>query len=137
MDVESHAANFPLSKNILDWIKDDAPRDVLPRIFPFCGSRKMGALSRVNHSWNGLVRDKLVWRVVCEDTHKWIVVDDDIVVQYGDPMGTLPLLPFQANKKRFESAKLQQAEDLLGELSGLPVDLGSDPRYLWRVLNGS
>jgi hypothetical protein len=42
----------------------------LPKLLSFCGSRKMNALSRVNKSWNAVMKDESVWRVLCEDTHK-------------------------------------------------------------------
>lgn len=57
--------------NVLSWMQTNAPPDVLPRILSFCGSRKVNALSRVNKAWNKLITtNDLVWRVMCEDTHK-------------------------------------------------------------------
>ena len=63
-------SSLPQNKNVVDWMKDDAPRDVLPKILSFLGSRKMNALSKVNQAWNKIVKDESVWRVVCEDTRK-------------------------------------------------------------------
>lgn len=64
-----------LSKNIMEWMKDEAPRDVMPKILSFCGSRRMNALSKVNRAWNAIVTDESVWRVMCEDLHKWVEGD--------------------------------------------------------------
>lgn len=58
------------TKNVLEWMKDDAPPELLPRILSFCGSRRLGALSKVNRKWYAIVNDESVWRVMCEDTHK-------------------------------------------------------------------
>ena len=57
-------------KNVLEWMSDDAPSELLPKILSFCGSRKLNALSRVNKGWNAVVKDDSVWRTLCEDTHK-------------------------------------------------------------------
>ena len=58
------------NKNVLEWMKDDAPPELLPKLLSFCGSRQMNALSRVNKAWNSVMKDESVWRVLCEDTHK-------------------------------------------------------------------
>jgi hypothetical protein len=62
-------------KNVLEWLDDDAPSELLPKILSFCGSRKMHALSRVNKKWNAIMKDEYVWRTLCEDTHKWSDLD--------------------------------------------------------------
>lgn len=60
-----------MTKNVLQWMKDDAPPELLPRILSFCGSRRLCALSKVNRKWNSIINDESIWRVMCEDTHKW------------------------------------------------------------------
>lgn len=66
--------NFPTIVNanpVLSWMQQDAPPDVLPKILSFCGSRQVNAISRVNKTWNSLItKNELVWRTLCEDTHK-------------------------------------------------------------------
>lgn len=57
-------------KNVLEWINDDAPSEIMLRILSFCGSRKLNALSRTSKLWNAVVKDESVWRVLSEDTHK-------------------------------------------------------------------
>jgi len=57
--------------NVLQWLKDDAPPELLPRILSFCGSRRLSALSKVNRKWNSIINDESIWRVMCEDAHKW------------------------------------------------------------------
>jgi len=65
------AAAAPRVKNVLEWMKEDAPPELLPKLLSFCGSRKMNALSKVNKAWNDVMKDEAIWQVVCEDTHKW------------------------------------------------------------------
>ena len=62
--------NKRATKNVLEWMNDDAPSEIMLRILSFCGSRKLNALSRTNKSWNAIVKDESVWRVLSEDTHK-------------------------------------------------------------------
>lgn len=65
---------FPIhvspTKNVLEWMNDVAPPEIMLRILSFCGSRRLNALSRTNKSWNSVVKDESVWRVLSEDTHK-------------------------------------------------------------------
>jgi len=58
------------TKNVVEWMNDDAPSEIMLRILSFCGSRKLNALSRTSKMWNALVKDESVWRVLSEDTHK-------------------------------------------------------------------
>jgi len=63
-------------QGVLHWIRDDAPRDVLPKIFSFIGSRKLHTLSRVSKAWSEMTKEESVWRVMCEDAGKWKEGDD-------------------------------------------------------------
>ena len=63
-------AGSVVTVNVLQWMREDAPPELLPRILSFCGSRRMGALSMVNKKWNTIVNSDSVWRVMCEDMHK-------------------------------------------------------------------
>jgi len=57
--------------NILEWISEEAPNEVVPQILSFVGSRKMLALSRVNSKWRRIILAEETWRTLCEDTGKW------------------------------------------------------------------
>ncbi|KAL3775444.1 hypothetical protein ACHAWO_000674 [Cyclotella atomus] len=79
---------------VLSWMQTNAPPDVLPRILSFCGSRKVNALSRVNKTWNKLITtNELVWRVMCEDTHKWNE-EDEVPASWIDHYKQNPCLPY-------------------------------------------
>lgn len=74
--VASTTVTTTNNKNVLEWMTNDAPPELLPKLLSFCGSRKMNALSQVNKAWNAVMQDETVWRVLCEDTHKWSDGDD-------------------------------------------------------------
>jgi hypothetical protein len=69
-DVVAAGGRSIMTKNVLQWMKDDAPPELLPRILSFCGSRRLTALSKVNRKWNDIINEESIWRVMCEDTHK-------------------------------------------------------------------
>ena len=65
----------PQKKNIADmnvvkWLQDEAPSDILPKVLSFLGPRKMSALSSVNSTWKNIVLSEHVWRIVSEDMGK-------------------------------------------------------------------
>lgn len=59
--------------SVLQWLHDEAPQDILPRVLSFAGSRKIDALSRTCKSWRSMTLSDSVWRTACEDTAKWKV----------------------------------------------------------------
>jgi len=61
----------PGTQNILDWITEIAPIDIMPRILSFCGSRKIDLLSKSCKKWRDISRSEHLWRTLSEDTHKW------------------------------------------------------------------
>lgn len=74
--------------NALKWIHDDAPRDIVPKIMSFLGSRKVAVLSRTCRSWRELCLDDAIWRTISEDTRKW---------KNGDEIPSSWLQYYQAN----------------------------------------
>jgi len=81
-----------VKKKVLEWMKEDAPPELLPKLLSFCGSRRMATLSRVNKAWNGVMKDESVWRVLCEDTHKW-TDGDEIPRQWSQFYKQNPIVP--------------------------------------------
>mmetsp|Transcript_24081 Transcript_24081/g.53833 ORF Transcript_24081/g.53833 Transcript_24081/m.53833 type:complete len:750 (+) Transcript_24081:583-2832(+) len=71
IDGRGETTTAASSPHVLQWMANDAPPELLPRLLSFAGSRKLAALSRVSRGWNAVVGDEGVWRVMCEDTHKW------------------------------------------------------------------
>ena len=60
----------PRSINIMEWISEEAPTDVVPQILSFVGSRKLVTLSTLNSKWRSIVLSEATWRTACEDTGK-------------------------------------------------------------------
>ena len=60
--------------NILEWLENDCPVDVLPVVLAFCGPQQTAALSRTNQHWNEVIRKEGTWRVLCEELYKVRIV---------------------------------------------------------------
>ena len=93
IDMANDEANVLGKMTVLEWMQTQAPPDVLPKILSFCGSRKVNALSRVNKTWNKVVKNDLVWRVMCEDTQKWSD-EDKVPHSWLQHYKDNPCLPF-------------------------------------------
>jgi len=59
-------------RNVLSWIHDEAPMDLIPKILAFAGPQKVAALSTLNKSWRRLCWTEPVWQTLCEDYGKWV-----------------------------------------------------------------
>lgn len=66
--VQSKSAD---PSNILEWLHDEAPDDILPRVLSFAGSRRIAALSLTSKSWRRMCLSETVWQTACEDTGKY------------------------------------------------------------------
>jgi hypothetical protein len=58
------------ANNVFNWLHDEAPSDVLPRILLFAGPQTMVTLSTLNRSWNSLVMTQHIWKTACEELGK-------------------------------------------------------------------
>eukprot|EP00978_Attheya_sp_CCMP212_P048238 scaffold490994_cov67-Attheya_sp.AAC.1 len=59
------------ANDVFNWLHDEAPSDVLPRILLFAGPQTMVTLSTLNRSWNSLVMTQHIWKTACEELGKW------------------------------------------------------------------
>lgn len=66
--VSSNTPNL----NVLQWLEQEAPQDILPKILCFAGPKMVQTLARVNRSWNSICTSKAVFRTLCEDLGKWV-----------------------------------------------------------------
>jgi hypothetical protein len=73
MDIDSVESEHkqPGRQNILSWLHDDAPQDIIPNVLSFAGPQLVQALSCVNKSWQKICLSEGVFRDLCEATHKW------------------------------------------------------------------
>ena len=58
------------SVNVLSWMEESCPGDVLPHILAFSGPHIFQALSLTSKFWNGVMQEESTWRVFCEDLYK-------------------------------------------------------------------
>ena len=65
-------SKFADPSNILEWLHDEAPDDILPRVLSFAGSRRIAALSLTSKSWRRMCLSETVWQTACEDTGKYL-----------------------------------------------------------------
>lgn len=57
---------------VFQWLQEDAPQDIIPKVLSFAGPQMMQILSRVNTFWRDECTSEAVFRTLCEDTGKWI-----------------------------------------------------------------
>lgn len=62
--------------NLMSWLHNDAPEDILPKILSLAGPQTIQILSRVSKSWNNICLSETVFRSLCEDTGKWVFGKD-------------------------------------------------------------
>jgi hypothetical protein len=74
MEVESERT-FYLS-HVMNWLEQDVPCDILPKILSFAGPQKIHSLCRVNKAWNRISSSEAVFRTMCEDYGKWVEGED-------------------------------------------------------------
>jgi hypothetical protein len=58
------------SCSVFDWLENECPSDIVPKILAFCGPQQVSALSKTNRHWNTVVRQEQTWRVMCEELYK-------------------------------------------------------------------
>jgi len=57
---------------VFQWLQEDAPQDIIPKVLSFAGPQMIQILSRVNTFWRDECTSEAVFRTLCEDTGKWI-----------------------------------------------------------------
>jgi hypothetical protein len=61
-------ARFP--HNVMTWLEDECPFDILPKILAYTGPQMALNLNRTNHFWHEALQQESLWRVMCEDLYK-------------------------------------------------------------------
>jgi hypothetical protein len=56
--------------DVMKFLIDLCPQDILPKILAFAGPQKTAALSKVNRVWRDIIAEDQTWRVLCEDLYK-------------------------------------------------------------------
>lgn len=56
--------------NIMHWMQNDCPNDVLPLVLAFVGPQKTAVIGRTNHFWRQILEQESTWRRLCEELYK-------------------------------------------------------------------
>jgi hypothetical protein len=56
--------------NVMTWLEDDCPSEILPLILSYAGPQMTSTLSQINHFWYNTIQDDSTWRVMCEELYK-------------------------------------------------------------------
>ena len=80
--IRDRSDTFPMEVDndrvvLMQWLEQDAPSDILPKILSFAGPQKINALCRVNKAWNQIASLRAIFRTMCEDYGKWQEGDCD------------------------------------------------------------
>jgi hypothetical protein len=70
IETETAESSGPSTPNVMEFLIDVCPEDVLPKILAFAGPKKTAALSKVNRVWRDVIAEEWTWRVLCEDLYK-------------------------------------------------------------------
>jgi hypothetical protein len=70
IETETTESSEPSTPNVMEFLTDVCPEDVLPKILAFAGPQKTAALGKVNRVWRDVIAEEWTWRVLCEDLYK-------------------------------------------------------------------
>jgi hypothetical protein len=74
-ETDSTESEVPATVNVMEFLIDVCPEDILPKILAFAGPQKTAALSKVNRVWRNVIAEEWTWRVLCEDLNKVCFLD--------------------------------------------------------------
>jgi len=60
-----------LPENVLIWMQNSCPMDVLPMIIAYAGPQKAQVLNQTNTYWHSIFSNETIWKQLCEELYKW------------------------------------------------------------------
>jgi hypothetical protein len=69
-ETETTESSEQSTPNVMEFLIDVCPEDILPKILAFAGPQKTSALSKVNRVWRDVIDEDWTWRALCEDLYK-------------------------------------------------------------------
>jgi len=57
--------------NIMHWMQNDCPKDVVLLVLAFAGPQKIATVGRTNRFWRQVIEQESTWRLLCESLYKW------------------------------------------------------------------
>jgi hypothetical protein len=58
------------SMNVVAWMQEECPSDVLPKILSYAGPQMAAVLNRTNRFWRQTFQEESTWRTMCEELYK-------------------------------------------------------------------
>lgn len=58
------------SMNVVAWMQEECPSDILPKIVAYAGPQMAAVLNRTNRFWRQTFQDESTWRTMCEELYK-------------------------------------------------------------------
>ena len=56
--------------NVVAWMQEECPSDVLPKILAYAGPQMAAVLNQTNRFWREVFQDESTWRIMCEELYK-------------------------------------------------------------------
>ena len=58
------------NETLMQFLQEDCPEQVLPKILACCGPQQIAALNQTNKHWHSIIRKEATWKVLCEELYK-------------------------------------------------------------------
>jgi len=65
------------SRSLMDWLQNDCPQDLIPRMLAYTGPQTANALSQTCKFWKEIMDQESTWRTLCEELYKWKEGDEE------------------------------------------------------------
>ena len=65
-------ASFPSvdAPNVMQWMQNDCPKDVVPLILAYAGPQKIDAIGKTSRFWRQVMNQEETWSRLCESLYK-------------------------------------------------------------------
>ena len=70
MQIERIEQSGDWDVNVLQWLQNSCPSDVVPKVLAFAGPQKTRHLQSVNRHFRNIVSQEIFWRSMCEELYK-------------------------------------------------------------------
>jgi hypothetical protein len=76
LSLQSALTSSSGSLNIMHWMQNDCPKDVVPLVLAFAGPQRIASIGRINRFWRQVIEQEATWRRLCESLYKvrWIAI---------------------------------------------------------------
>lgn len=72
INCSRHTASIPSGDqpNVMQWMQNDCPKDVLPLILAYAGPQKFAAVGKTSRFWRRVMDQEETWSRLCESLYK-------------------------------------------------------------------